>query len=431
MISSDTGKHYWLAGWTTIVLLAIIMWMPRTWAQSVHVTGYAPQAAISALSTLIVLQMAVAQGGRQFSAFVEASRVLMIFIAYLGVLEFGQAFVGRNASVVNFVFNAGAVIAAAQAFVVYHRRTTPSLAAQAGSTPHFPPQAYIIGAQKAATTSLASLLSQHPGITLSEPKEPDFYTNNWDKGLDWYRGCFGRTDTMLLDASTTYTMSRVGADDDPRVANVPQRIFTLRPDARFIYIVRDPAARTFSAYWHDVREWQERRSLREVVAEDPAYLDPGFYFAQISRYLEYFDLDRFLIIRFEDFVRDPVAYAHRCATFLGLAPFDFQSEPARNESFQYNRLGELAREAIGSKWTKRISIGVRDLLPPWLHQSIKAVVTDPVPRLGEDDRAWLSAFFKEDHAAFEALIERQRKAAGAAAATADAPPSVAVAGEPD
>jgi hypothetical protein len=39
----------------------------------------------------------------------------------------------------------------------------------------FPPEAFIIGAQKAGTTSLADLLDQHPGIVVSNPKEPDFF----------------------------------------------------------------------------------------------------------------------------------------------------------------------------------------------------------------------------------------------------------------
>ena len=54
----------------------------------------------------------------------------------------------------------------------------------------FPPRAFLIGAAKSATTTLADLLNQHPHIFLSNPKEPDFFWINWDRGIDWYRALF-------------------------------------------------------------------------------------------------------------------------------------------------------------------------------------------------------------------------------------------------
>jgi hypothetical protein len=236
---------------------------------------------------------------------------------------------------------------------------------------------------------------------------------------------------LLLDASTSYTMgetgSRVHAAGDARTIDVPRRIFELRPDAKFIYIVRDPAARTFSAYWHDVRERREQRSLRRVIADDPAYLDPGFYFAQISRYLKYFDLDRFLFLRFESFVRDPVGHAEQCAEFLGVAPFAFRVEPPRNESFRYNWFGRLTRDMIGVDGLKRLSAGCRTLLPEPVYRSLKAVVARPLPVLDEADRAWLRSLFQEDYAAFGELAARRQSAATQTEPMVAAQPPIAAA----
>ncbi len=110
----------------------------------------------------------------------------------------------------------------------------------------FPPRLYLIGAQKAGTTTLAFLLDQHPDIALSDPKEPGYFVDPDAKGLEWYRGCFpAKLPAMLLDASTGYTMmaAQSGADD-----SVPLRIKAAAPDARFIYVLRDPVDRTISAY---------------------------------------------------------------------------------------------------------------------------------------------------------------------------------------
>lgn len=39
----------------------------------------------------------------------------------------------------------------------------------------FPPEVFLIGAQKAGTTTLAYLLSQHPNICVAKNKEPHFF----------------------------------------------------------------------------------------------------------------------------------------------------------------------------------------------------------------------------------------------------------------
>src|SRR5579871_4715010 len=105
----------------------------------------------------------------------------------------------------------------------------------------FPPQAFLIGAQRAGTTSLSGLLDQHPDIVLSTPKEPDFFSVNWEEGLGWYRSRFHRDATILLDASVSYTMT--GRDDASGTLpdTVPSRILETSPHAKFIYLVRDPA----------------------------------------------------------------------------------------------------------------------------------------------------------------------------------------------
>ena len=97
----------------------------------------------------------------------------------------------------------------------------------------FPPQLYLIGTQKGGTSYLASLIGQHPEICLAEPKEPQFYTSHWDKGLDWYRGRFADPDApVLLDASTSYTASPLPSIDPPdafessKLAGIPARDLT-------------------------------------------------------------------------------------------------------------------------------------------------------------------------------------------------------------
>ena len=52
------------------------------------------------------------------------------------------------------------------------------------------PDFIIIGAMKSATSTLHEQLAVQPGIFMSRPKEPNFFSNDEivARGLDWYRG---------------------------------------------------------------------------------------------------------------------------------------------------------------------------------------------------------------------------------------------------
>ncbi|MEJ7689960.1 MAG: hypothetical protein WKF76_05735 [Nocardioidaceae bacterium] len=52
------------------------------------------------------------------------------------------------------------------------------------------PTLVIAGAQKCGTSSLVTLLRQHPQVSMSRPKELHFFDRHFDRGLDWYREQF-------------------------------------------------------------------------------------------------------------------------------------------------------------------------------------------------------------------------------------------------
>jgi sulfotransferase family protein len=269
----------------------------------------------------------------------------------------------------------------------------------------FPPEAFIIGAQRSGTTSLSSLLGQHPGIVLSVPKEPDFFSVNWNNGLDWYRGRFRRHDATLIDASVNYTMVANSGGSRQLPDTVPQRIYELSPKAKFVYLVRDPGERCHSAYWHEVRASRESRSLRQAVEQSAYYVMASYYHRQITTFLHYFPLDRFFIIRFDEFARDPLGTARACSSFFDARPadFSFQPEQPRNQAFLYSRFGQFLRDIMGQKRLETLSGIASRSLPGGLHPYAKRLVSRGVPELSSSDRAWLTEWFAEDAAAFARL----------------------------
>lgn len=164
------------------------------------------------------------------------------------------------------------------------------------------PTFFIIGAAKSGTTSLHRYLDQHPQIQMSLRKEPNFFSGA-DNGIPYTFGRIGDLEEYekLFDPSAAVRgESSPSYADYPRRQGVPERIKELVPEAKLIYLVRDPIERTVSHYHHRVANGGERRPLREALSDlsDPysPCICPSRYASQLDLYLRYFSQDRILVI---------------------------------------------------------------------------------------------------------------------------------------
>src|SRR3954471_20731855 len=164
------------------------------------------------------------------------------------------------------------------------------------------PTFFIIGAPKAGTTSLHHYLDQHPEIQMSAVKEPQFFSGPPDgipyrmgriEDLSRYEELFDKAVRVRGEATAEYAVS-------PRRAGVPERIGEMVPEAKFVYLVRNPVARTLSNYKMMVALKGERRSLREALGDfsvlRPLSTAPSLYAAQLELYLQRFPEDRILVL---------------------------------------------------------------------------------------------------------------------------------------
>jgi len=171
------------------------------------------------------------------------------------------------------------------------------------------PNLFIIGSMKAGTSYLWTLLNAHPSVFMSEPKEPCYFVEPkdletvfpwmWRRGY-WkheqnYLGLFeSAADAPVVgEASVFYTYK-------PLAPGVAERLSRFNPDARLIYLMRDPVERTISHYWHNVRYFGEHRPIGRAVREDRQYLDVGDYTMQLEEYLKFFPREQILTLTFED-----------------------------------------------------------------------------------------------------------------------------------
>jgi sulfotransferase family protein len=160
------------------------------------------------------------------------------------------------------------------------------------------PTFLLIGAMKTGTTSLYHYLRAHPQVFMPELKEVMFFDarHRWDRGLEWYADQFAPADpdaVALGEASTSYTKF-------PVVQGVPERIASVIPDVRLIYIVRDPIERMRSHYLYALSRGKESRPIERAFEEDPSYLDISRYAMQLGRYEPYFPREQLLLLESRD-----------------------------------------------------------------------------------------------------------------------------------
>ncbi len=196
------------------------------------------------------------------------------------------------------------------------------------------PTFFVIGAAKAGTTSLHYYLDQHPQIQMSAIKEPHFFAGPENGilfppervgNLDEYEELFDPAFEVRGEASPSYTNA-------PRRQGVPERIEELVPDARFVYLVRDPIARTVSHYRHAVASGKEQRPLRdalEEVADPQSYLAcHSLYARQLELYLRRFPEERVMVVDQADLLDD------REATLRGIFAFLDVDDAFGSERFE-------------------------------------------------------------------------------------------------
>lgn len=175
------------------------------------------------------------------------------------------------------------------------------------------PNLVVIGAQKCGTTSLHYYLHQHPEIFMSRAKELDFFVANrsWAKGLDWYAAQFAAGAPVRGESSPSYT-------DYPVHTGVPARLHSIVPDAKLIYLVRDPIDRIVSQCLHDYSVGRVERRIEDLLAgpEGERYVTRSKYFMQLEQYLALFPLANILVLSAEELLHERTATMSRVFEFL-------------------------------------------------------------------------------------------------------------------
>lgn len=236
-------------------------------------------------------------------------------------------------------------------------------AADSGALPNL----VVIGVQKCGTSALHYYLGLHPEVQVSTPKELFFFTDesdlrpepyvneprelvlmsgqrNWSRGLDWYRSHFDPGAPVRSEATPTYT--------SPWFPSVPERMAQVLPDAKLIFMAREPVDRMVSHYIQMVGMGREWRPLAEAVGTDEnVYIARSRYASLLRPFLERFPAEQILTLRQDELLHRRRETMRRVFAFLGVREdfWDPRMERERHPSDAKGRRYSLLTRLQGAR----------------------------------------------------------------------------------
>lgn len=214
------------------------------------------------------------------------------------------------------------------------------------------PDFLLLGAPKCGTSALHNALNRHPGLFLSEPKEPKFFLTDgpppssgggpgdvetWGEHV-WRRADYealfdAAPDTALRGESTVFYLYDTAAQ---------RRIRELVPAAKLIAVLRDPVERAHSNWAHlrgaglepeadfTAALGAESRRIDDGWAHFWHYTAQGRYGEQLAHLDTLFGPEQVLLIRYRDLRDAPGETVDRVCGFLGVRTGIVDGVPRHN-----------------------------------------------------------------------------------------------------
>lgn len=196
------------------------------------------------------------------------------------------------------------------------------------------PDFLIPGAPKCGTSSLFDLITIHPDVRRGWRKEPTNFIHYPTSSLRTRMNQplrFGRY--LCGDGSVEYFFH----------PDAPANAASIVPEAKLIFLLREPVSRAWSEYrmfqrsGHEKQEftestrqavdWLSQPSLKPLIescsknSHNPLrYVQCGMYAELLTHWERFFHRERMLVLFSEDFFAKPESVAERVYSFLGLKP---------------------------------------------------------------------------------------------------------------
>ncbi|MCG8546249.1 MAG: sulfotransferase [Alphaproteobacteria bacterium] len=292
------------------------------------------------------------------------------------------------------------------------------------------PNFLICGSAASGTSFLANSMSKHPEIYLPKKMRPEphyfYYSENYANPIQWYEERWFsevENERAVGEKSTSYMYS-------PEVA---PRIRKHYPDMKMIFILRNPIERAFASYRNTIFNGFEELSFDQAIQQEKArmeqatgrraetrtyaYADRGYYFKQLSVFLEHFSQEQLLILKFESMIRDPGSTFRTVFRFLNVLE-DFSPSPSprfANWSVIDPAVQIKARQHFGRRFDVIIDSIRRETPPPAdlvetesdreIVESVRKNLSRSSAPMSGFARRYLRTAYAEDTSALESLVD--------------------------
>lgn len=197
------------------------------------------------------------------------------------------------------------------------------------------------GAPKAGTTSIYKWLAEHPNVCASSLKETRFFLDT-DYPLPSARRFNGANlidyENMFKHCEEDKNLLRVEATPDYLYSKTALRVAELLPNAKIVFILRDPVERMVSWYKYARQRGMIEKNLSfedyiMVQVEEPLTRDTPIHFRALEqcRYEKYLPAfreafgERCMIIDFNNMKADPYSVMVKVCSFAGLDKYFYDS----------------------------------------------------------------------------------------------------------
>lgn len=211
---------------------------------------------------------------------------------------------------------------------------------------------FLIGAQKAGTTSLYDWLGQHPNIKAPrEAKDYHFFSNPdlFQKGIESLEKFYEPFNKkVIIHAGVNYLYN---------AKIVAERIYNYNSDSKIIVCLRDPVDRAISAYKYFVRIGIEKNSFEEAIQREKeqrisgldknhfTYIEHGKYFEQLLEFNIKFK-GNIKVIFFEELLNESFTQSvmDDLNSFMGVEKFNYDfTHLNRSNTPKFKSLNRLIR----------------------------------------------------------------------------------------
>ncbi len=250
-----------------------------------------------------------------------------------------------------------------------------------------PPDVFLIGVPRAATTSLYDALGQHPEVSATDPKEACFTCPELDPGTRRTAAWFTDRAAYLSKFQDARPEQRTveGCMYNIYSEHAPRRITDLNPEARILVQLRDPVEQMRSNhglklimldiadddFGRTVAAQLARRNgrtqpptnMRDYDLRDKATVGVG-----LRRFIDHFGRERVHVTLYEDFATDAAATMRSVFDFMGVAE-SFVPEVRRlapNREARSDRLNRTMGSPSVAGRAKRV-------VPARLHPAARAL----------------------------------------------------------